>query len=202
MRLAAAFTSAVLIALLPLAVLAAEEPEAAYAKFHRAAVSGNLEEMVRYAPPAQRAELVSMSAAQKEATVKMMAALLPRAYLLNNKTVNQNGQAARLIVSGASDFQPGDKPETLYGIIRMEMQGGEWKVAGMDWSNTRPAALGAGSLPAPKAAGPAPTPKAQAAPAARRPAATNTPPERTLGTAKPPCVYKPVMTAEDMENCR
>jgi hypothetical protein len=27
-------------------------------------------------------------------------------------------------------------------------------------------------------------------------------PERKLGAAKEPCVYKPVMTAQDMENCR
>ena len=183
-----------LLILLSAAALAAEEPEAVYAKFHRAAVSGNIEEMTRYGPAAQRAELASMSAAQKDATVKMMAALLPRAYLLNSRTVNPNGQSARLLVSGASHFQPGDKPETLYGTITMTMERGEWKVGGMDWSNT----------------GPAPTPKAQTAPAARSkdaPAArgataTGTPPERTFGTAKPPCLYKPVMTAEDMENCR
>ena len=202
MRLPAAIASAALLALLSAAAPAAEEPEAVYAKFHRAAVSGNIEEMTRYGPAAQRAELASMSAAQKNATAKMMAALLPRAYLLNSKTVNPNGQSARLIVSGASDFQPGDKPETLYGTVTMTMERGEWKVGAMDWSNTRPAALGPGGLPAPKAAGPAPTPKAQTAPAARRPTATGTPPDRTLGTAKPPCVYKPVMTAEDMENCR
>ena len=27
-------------------------------------------------------------------------------------------------------------------------------------------------------------------------------PEKKLGAAKEPCVYKPVMTAQDMENCR
>ena len=27
-------------------------------------------------------------------------------------------------------------------------------------------------------------------------------PERKLGVQKPPCVYKPVMSAEDLENCR
>lgn len=193
-----AFATSLLLVLFPLALPAAEEPEAVYAKFHRAAVSGNLDEMVRYGPAAQRAELAAMSQAQKEASVKMMAALLPRAYLLQQKTVNPNGQSARLIVSGNSDFQPGDKPETLYGTIRMEMQGGEWKVAGMDWSNSRPAGL-AESRPAPKAA---PAPRPQAATARGTVNAVGTPVEKKLGTAKPPCVYKPVMTAEDMENCR
>ena len=27
-------------------------------------------------------------------------------------------------------------------------------------------------------------------------------PEKKLGAAKEPCVYKPVMTAQDMENCK
>ena len=27
-------------------------------------------------------------------------------------------------------------------------------------------------------------------------------PGKKLGVAKPECVYKPVMTAQDMENCR
>jgi hypothetical protein len=132
-----------------------------------------------------------------------MAALLPRAYLLHNKTVNPNGQAARLIVSGNSDFQPGDKPETLYGTIRMEMQGGEWKVAGMDWSNSRPAGLAEGRPPVRGAPAPAAQPQTSPAAARRGPVnAVGTPVEKKLGTAKPPCVYKPVMTAEDMENCR
>jgi len=76
-----------LLVLLPLAAPAAEEPEAVYAKFHRAAATGNVEEMLRYAPEARH-----------------------------------DGVGA--------------------------------------------------------------------------------PPERKLGTARPPCVYKPVMTAEDVENCR
>ena len=49
-------------------------------------------------------------------------------------------------------------------------------------------------------------------PAAEKPAAKPAPtpeigsmdasPDRKLGTQKEPCVYKPVMTAEDMANCK
>jgi len=187
-----------LLALLlpPCAALAQSDPEAIYARFHRAAVSGDVDEMARYGHGPQRAEFASMSAAQRQATAKMMAALLPRAYLLNSKTVAPNGQSARLIVSGASTLTPDGRPEKLYGTIRMELENGEWKVGNMDWSNTRPAAF---TQAKPAAAAPAPASKA---PSARGTTVVGTPLERKLGPAKPPCVYKPVMTAEDVENCR
>jgi len=212
MRVAAAIVFSLIF---PLAGLAAEEPEAVYAKFHRSAASGDLEEMVRHAHQAQRAEFTAMSAAQKSANAKMMAALLPRAYLLQNKTVNPDGQSARLLVSGQAASLLGGKPEMMYGSIRMVMERGEWKVGGMDWSNTPPAGpmqvKPAASPPVPKAQT-APATKAQAAPAgpkaapvARGPApvgAMSGAPEPKLGAAKPTCVYKPVMTNADIEACR
>jgi hypothetical protein len=55
-------------------------------------------------------------------------------------------------------------------------------------------------LPTGKAAAKgAPAPKGQAAPVV---GTTSSAPERKLGAAKEPCVYKPVMTNEDMERCR
>jgi hypothetical protein len=85
----------------------------------------------------------------------------------------------------------------------MVMQGGDWKVANVDWNNTPPAGL----QPAQAAPKPAAAAKAAAAPAPPRSAAPvvgsmEAAPERKLGTQKPPCVYKAVMTAEDLENCR
>ena len=82
----------------------------------------------QYAPAAQRTELLSMSAAQKSAMVKMLAATMPRAFTLRNKTVNPDGKSARLLVSGPGESRPGEKPETLYGTVRMVMEGGDWKV--------------------------------------------------------------------------
>jgi hypothetical protein len=64
------------------------------------------------------------------------------------------------------------------------------------------AALAQAEKPAAKARKPA------AEKAAPKPAATpeigslDASPERKLGTQKEPCVYKPVMTAEDMANCK
>ena len=189
---------ALLLALLfaPCAAPAQNDPEAVYAKFHRAAVSGDVDEMARHGQAAQRAEISRMSAAQKEASAKMMKALLPVAFKVNEKRVSPNGQSARLIVSGPAGLALGDKPETLYGTINMVLEAGEWKVGNMDWSNMRPVALTPVVKPA------ATSPLSSKPPAARSTTVVGTQPEKKLGTAKPTCVYKPVMTAEDVENCK
>lgn len=180
--------------------LAAEEPEAVYAKFHRSAVSGNLEEMFRYAPAARRAELATMSAAQKEAQVKMVALMLPRAFVVRSKTILPAGNGARLLLSGPGERLIDGKVETLYGVIAMVIEAGDWKVRESNWSNEQPANF----APARPAAAPTAAGKAAANPAAKAPPASmvGTPAPRTLGAAKPPCIYKAVMTAEDVENCK
>ena len=185
---------------------AAEEPDAVYFKYHRAAVSRDLDEMLRYADAAQRNELSGISAAQRDATMKMLEASMPRAFVLKGKTVAPDGKRARLLVSGPGGSVLDDKLETLYGTITMVKEQGEWKVGTADWSNTPPAGIAA--APAAKSAAPAAratAPAAKAAPARSGGAlvgSTSTPPERKLGMAKEPCVYKAVMTAEDIENCR
>ena len=188
-----------LLALPALPVLGAEEPETVYLKFHRAIVAGDLDEMQRYATDAQRAELAAMSPAQKAAQVKMMSALMPRSYVVKNKSLNPGGQGAQLIVSGPGPVLVGDKPETLYGTIRMVLQGGDWKVGNVNWSNTPPAGLQAAPKPAPAQKASAGAPAKSAAPQVGTMGAA---PERKLGMQKPPCVFKPVMTAEDLENCK
>ncbi len=179
---------------------AAEEPEAVYAKFHRAAVSGNLEEMARYASATRRAEVITMSAAQKNAAVKMAALNLPRAFVVRNKIINPGASNARLLVSGPGERFIDGKVETLYGVIAMVIEAGDWKVRESNWSNEQPANF----APARPAAAPTAAGKAAANPAAKAPPASmvGTPAPRTLGAAKPPCVYKAVMTAEDVENCK
>jgi len=127
---------------------------------------------------------------------------MPRAFPVRSKVVNPCGRTARLVLSGVGENLLSGRPETLYGEIAMVMEGGEWKVDESGWSNQQPGNLAparqAGAPAAGKTAAKAPA-KAQAAPAARSPF---TEPVRKLGTAKPPCVYKAVMTAQDMENCR
>lgn len=192
------------VLLLPTAALAADEPEVAYGKYHRAAVTGDLDELQRHVPAPQRNQIAAMSAAQRDAETKMLAATMPRAFTVRQKVVNPDGRGARLIVSGPEGTVLGARPTMLYGTIRMEKEQGEWKVSETNWSNEQPAPLAAQR--AGGAAGGAPQKGA-----ARPPASPGSPPvvgsmsgapERKLGTAKPPCVYKPVMTAEDLDNCR
>jgi hypothetical protein len=197
-----------LLVLLPLAALpvrGAEEPEAVYAKFHRAVMAGDLDEMLKYGPAPRRAEMQSMSEASKEAALKMAQFMMPRAFTLQRKTVQANGRAT-LIVSGPWAGE-GQKLETMYGIVRMVTENNEWKVDESNWSNERPPNLAATDKAAPK-----PPVAAKGAAAVKAAAAgsgapvvgstSSATPGRTLGAAKPPCVYKPVMTAVDIENCK
>ncbi|MFY9315892.1 MAG: hypothetical protein WAO95_10075 [Burkholderiales bacterium] len=201
---------------------AAQDPEAAYASFHRALVGGNLEGVLQNSPDAHRSQMAGLSPEQKAGWLQSMAARVPPSYTLRAKNVNPDGQGAQLYVSGPGKSLVGGKPETLYGIAQMVQQRGEWKVASIEWNNqdmgipeqARPKAAGpyAPGAPAKPDAQPAPQAAPAAAPTstAAQKAARSTPvvgsmdsaPERKLGTQKPPCVYKPVMTAEDLENCR
>lgn len=208
----AAILSIAALAALP--AVAADEPDAVYAKYHRAAVTGDLKEMLRYASAAQRDELDEISAAQKDAMLKMLEAAMPRVFVLKSKTLAPDGRTARLLVSGPGGSVPDARTETLYGTVSMVNERGEWKVATSNWGNRPPAGLA--SAPAQRAAPAAPKPatsvpkSTMAAPKPAMPArgggalvgSTSAPPERKLGQAKEPCVYKPVMTAEDMENCK
>jgi hypothetical protein len=194
------------------ATAAQEQPESVYGKFHRALASGDLNEMVRYAPAARRAELQAMSPAQKEASVKMMQMMLPRGFTLLNKTLAPDGKTARLVVSGPGESLPGGKPEMMYGRISMVIEQGEWKVDESSWSNDRPSAAGGAPAAKPAAApAPAPTPASRRSDApqpAAAPLPRTTPqtrpaePSRPLGIAKQECVFKPVMSDEDRERCK
>jgi hypothetical protein len=184
------------------AALAAEEPDAVYAKFHRAAMAGDLEEMLKYGPAQRRNEIRGMSAASKDAALKMAQFMMPRAFTVERTMVAGNGGRATLIVSGPGDAG-GGKLEKIYGTVRMLMENGEWKVDEASWSSEKPSIL---ASPAPAAARPAadksPAKGAASAKAAPAASAYTETPARKLGEAKAECVYKPVMTAKDIENCK
>ena len=184
--------------LTPLAAWAADEPEAVYAKFHRAAMAGDLDDMLKFGPAKRRAEMQGMSAAHREAALKMAQFMMPRAFALERKTVHSNGRAT-LVVSGPGD-SGGGRLETIYGTVRMVAEGGDWKVDEASWSNEKPAILAT-----PK---PAPLPATQKAATSTTgaPVVGSMSSQRAagsrLGAAKAECVYKPVMSAQDMENCK
>ncbi len=247
---------AALLPLFALALLAAaparaqptEPPEAVYAKYHRALLAGSADEAARYVPEAQKKELAALSAEDKLAAMRRLSQVVPRSYLLKSKAVEVKDFRVRLVVSGPGQLRPQDKPEILYGAIRMDVENGAWKVAESRWSTTPPVAVnvvrGFGAAPAPAtvapglpalptaaqaasiapkaapaAAKPAPMPakpiagavhgspaasspsRAATGPASRPNAVGNTV-ERPLGAAKAGCVFKPVMSAEDLALCK
>jgi hypothetical protein len=212
MRFAAALAAA-LIALLPLAAPAQQDPESVYARFHRSLHAGDLATMIRYGSEPGASELRKTPPDQAKGMLELMKKLVPQSYTIVGKDLSPDGSRATLRATGRGASLFGDKQETQYGTIKMVKQGGEWKVDESSWDG-KPHAAGA------KPAAPAPAAAAAPKPAAAKPAPAkpqdaarpkSAPPvvgsmdsasERKLGTQKPPCVYKPVMTAEDMEACR
>jgi hypothetical protein len=176
--------------------LAADAPEAVYAKVHRAAMAGDLVELVKYSPAKRRAEVQAMSAASKDAYIKMAQHLLPRGYQVHRTTVLVDGHGI-LLVSGPW-FGEGEKSMTMYGVVRLVLEDGEWKFEESNWSTQKPPEL-AGPKPAAATAAVKPPPGAGQKVA---PSAYTETPMRRLGEAKPECLYKPVMTARDLENCK
>ena len=191
-----------LLLLLPPAAVAAEEPEGVYAKYHRAAIGGNLDEMLAHSLALHRADMKGMSAANRNAALKMAQSMMPRVFTVERKMPGPNGRAM-LIVSGPWSGPDGMVP--VYGTAQLRMEDDAWKIIGVSWTTERPAIVSA--------------PKPAAAPTAAEKSAANAPPMSTkgapvvgsmaaeatgkkLGAAKPECVYKPVMTAQDMGNCK
>ncbi|HEY8069520.1 MAG TPA: hypothetical protein VIF38_11585 [Burkholderiales bacterium] len=185
---------AAVLAVLPRAAPAAEEPEAVYARFHRAAMAGDVDEMLKYGLAKRRAEMQGASAATREATLKLVQFMAPRAFKLENKAVNARAGRATLIVSGPFEGGRHDM-DTVYGTVKMLMENGEWKVDEASWGYDKPPVLAA-QKPAGPAAG-----KGAASTTGAQPVGS-TSQVRKLGEAKPECVYKPVMTAEDVERCK
>ena len=192
--------AAALFLVLGVAAHAADAPEAVYARYHRAAMAGDLDEMLKYWPAARRAELQGASGASREAALKMAQLMVPRAFKLERKSLGRDGRSALLIVSGPWEGGRG-RLDTTYGTVRLVMEAGEWKVADAAWSTDKPDELSSPPRAAPAAAAKAPA-QGAAAGASTVLGTTSSEPERKLGKAKEPCVYKPVMTAEDMERCR
>ena len=160
-------------------------------------MAGDLDEMLKYGLAQRRAEMQGASAATREAALKLVQFMMPRAFKLENKAVNARTGRATLIVSGPWEGGRHDM-DTVYGTVKMLMENGEWKVDETSWSNEKPPVVSAAEA---RRAG-RPRQSRRLRRRARRRSARPRPPVRKLGEAKPECVYKPVMTAEDVERCK
>lgn len=181
---------AALLAGLSGGALAWEEPDSVYARFHNAVMTGNAQEMLRLTTGARRAEL----AGRKDLELRQTHASLPAAYALERKTVSRDGQSARLYFSAAGEAFPAPKAGTQYGIVRMALEGGEWKLVDQSWAREKPAEIAPARAQVPEGG----RPRDMTRPAVR--AAATQPP--LLRIARPDCRYQPVMSDEEMERCR
>ena len=190
--------AAALFFLLPCTAGAQEDAEAVYAKFHRAMQTGNFDDIKKYSTADRAAELDKIPADQRAGMLGFVAMLLPPTYKITGRQPSPDGTSIAFRAIAAIPTLPGAKPEQANGDIQMVKQGGAWKVKESSWKNADPS-IDAGRpvqnlTPAPNASQrQAATVKATPAPKA---------PVRVMGPAKEPCVYKSVMTNEDMERCR
>jgi len=184
-----------LLLVLPVAALAQDEIEAAYNKYHRAALAGNIEEAAKFATASRQGEMTGLSGEVRAGAVKMLNNLMPRAYLVASKVLSPTGRSAMLLASGPGDSSGYGGARPVYGTIRMTMEGADWKVLEASWGSEKPAGFAAAKGTA------KPKPAAAPPPSSRESFATSGPTPK-LGMQKEPCVFKPVMTAEDLERCR
>lgn len=181
--------TACVLVLLAAAAGAADEPDAVYRKLHDATLAGNVDEMLKYASASQRADIAALP--DRRTALKFLSTMMPKAYAITSKVLGPDGKTARILATGAHNVM--GKTQPMYGEISLRKEAGEWKVDQWGWSNDRPDDT---ALVRP---GPAPAP-ARAA----KPAGVAAPKEPTLRRAetKADCVFKPVMTDEDLERCR
>jgi hypothetical protein len=193
------FTLAVALLAMP---AAAQEPEEVYARFHRALFDGNEAEMARYGTAEGAAEMARMPPEARKGAMELMRKLLPRSYAIASREVAPDGNSAVLQATGTMTDPFTNQPGTQYGTIRMRKVGGAWKVAESSWNNQPPRGLKPAPGPSPAArTAPAPAPAPRPATAPSRPAtAPSRPPARPAAASA--CVYKPVMTDEDIARCR
>ena len=102
-----------------------DEPEAVYAKFHRAGLMANYEAMLKYGTAAKAKEMAPMAPEERKRLLEVLARLLPRRYAVVEKTVEEGGARARLRLRGA--------PEAVSGTITLVKEKGEWKVDEANW---------------------------------------------------------------------
>jgi hypothetical protein len=190
MRACVAKTMGIVALLVTGAAFAWEEPDSVYAKFHNAVMTGNAEEMLRLTTSARRADL----AGRKDLELRQTHATLPAAYALERKTVSRDGQSARLYFSAAGEAFPTPKAGAQYGIVRMALEGGEWKLIDQSWAREKPAEIAPARAQVPEGG----RLRDMTRPAV--PAAATKPP--LLRIAKPACSFQPVMSDEEIDRCR
>ena len=208
----------------PAAAGGADDPEAVYRKFHQAMLDADFEGMRKWGTKAKGDELAAASAVERKMMIAFISKLTPTAYKVLGTEISADGNTAIVRLSAEQTVK--GKIETYHGSGTLFKEAGQWRVELSSWGGDQPPAPASKSAVAPStsaepvkpAAAESPKPVAAAAPVAapapgkpapqpRAAAGRSTPVAATpaapvLLQSKPPCVYKPVMTDEDIARCR
>ncbi|MGQ0545822.1 MAG: hypothetical protein ACT4P3_10890 [Betaproteobacteria bacterium] len=177
-----------LIALLPCAAFAADDPETVYGKLHRATLAGSVEEVLSYATEVKRKEMAAL--AGKEDMVRMMAMTLPKTYSVTKRDID--ARKAHLEFRGVHDSGPSR------GSADFVKEKGAWKVDEWSWQVLAQAPAAPQQEPAKETKE---KPPAQPITAEPLPAPVDAPTLRKQTAETAPCIIKPVMSDEDLRRC-
>jgi hypothetical protein len=112
--------------------LALDEPEAVYAKFHRAGLAADYEGMRKYQSSAKANEMDPIPPGERKQILQALARLLPRSYAVVEKTVEEGATRAVLRLRATQQDADG-KPQPLAGTITLVKEKGEWRVDEANW---------------------------------------------------------------------
>jgi uncharacterized RDD family membrane protein YckC len=208
----------------PAAAGGADDPETVYRKFHQAMLESDFEGMRKWGTKAKGDALAATPAAERKIMDAFTAKLTPKTYKVLGTEISADGKTAIVRLSAEQTVK--GKTETYHGSGTLFKEAGEWKVDESSWGGEQPPAPApqsaaakpaavepakpaaaelpkpvAASAPAVKQAQPAPAAKPRAAPSRSAPAAAPLS-GPVLQQGKPPCVYQPVMTDEEIARCR
>ena len=113
------------LGIIAMPALAEDQPEAVYAKFHRAGLAADYDGMRKYESAAKANQLDPIPAGERQQILQALARLLPRSYAVVEKTVEEGATRAVLRLRGT---QP-----TVSGTITLVREKGEWKVDDANW---------------------------------------------------------------------
>lgn len=140
-------------------------------------LTGNLDDMIKYGTPGGGTDIAKLPADQRKKVLDSIKNITPKRYKITARQLSSDGNRLTMRGTGTGATILGEAALPQDGEILMVKQSGEWKVDEVNWKGRKP-----GAAPATSTMSPAP--------------------EKKLGAAKEPCVYKSVMTDEDMARCR
>ena len=160
----------------------ADEAEALYASFHRAALAADVQGMMQLITPAMRARMLLDRNTDQQA--RKLAAILPPAYAVSGRAAGPARVVLNLDGMGGAPLGPDGRPRRMRGKATLLREGAEWKLDYVEWlSVVEPLPSAPPALARPMGAKPAavqPSPgqpravaaprRAVAAPAAAQPA--------------------------------